>query len=195
MAKSNASIKYRAEEKRRHAIFIAIVLFILGLAMIIVSSYAYYRTTISGTISGTTGAWVFKANNATSSFNITLAPTQTDRTYNSTIAPGTSGSFDILIDGTGIGSPMSADYTITFSNFVNKPANLKFYSDSNFSTETDITANGYSITGTVASGNSTTKTIYWKWEYGTSSSITSDNSAADKNVSFTVTVVGTQHQI
>ena len=91
-------------------------------------------------------------------------------------------------------SDLAADYVMTFSDFQNKPTNLKFYSDSSFTNETDITASGYSITGTLASGDATTKTIYWKWAYGAASSVTLDNQDADKNVSFTVTVVGTQHE-
>lgn len=191
MARSNTSIRYKAEEKRRRAIILAIILFFVGLAMIFAGTYAYYRSTINGTVSATITAWVFKANNSASSFAITLSPTQ-NTTYNSTMAPGTSGSFSI--DLSTASSGLAADYTITFSNFTNKPANLKFYSDSSFTTETDITASGYSITGTLNANSSTTKTIYWKWAYGNDSSVTSDNSSVDKNVSFTATVVGKQHQ-
>lgn len=192
MAKSRTSIRYKAEEKRRHAIILAIILFILGLAMIVAGTYAFYRSTISGTINGSISVWTFKANNNASSFNITLTPSQTTSTLNSTMAPGTSGSFTINLSTKNNG--LSADYTITFSGFTNKPANLKFYSDSNFTTETDITASGYKITGTLAANSEETKTIYWKWPLGNTSSITSDNSAANKNFSFTATVVGKQHQ-
>ena len=193
MARSSSSIKYKAEEKRRRAIILAIVLFFIGLAMIFAGTYAYYRSNITGTVSATITSWSFKANNDASSFTIVLTPSQSSTTYNSTMAPGTSGSFTIALSTAN--SDLAADYTMTFSNFVNKPANLKFYSDSNFTTETDITASGYSITGTLNAGASTTKTIYWKWAYGNDSSVTTDNSSADKNVSFTVTVVGKQRQV
>ena len=192
MAKTGTSIRYKAEEKRRNAIILAIILFILGLAMIFAGTYAYYRNTINGTVSGTIAAWSFKANNSATSFIISLSLSQSNSTYNSTIAPGTSGSFSI--DLSAADSDLAADYVMTFSDFQNKPTNLKFYSDSSFTNETDITASGYSITGTLASGDATTKTIYWKWAYGAASSVTLDNQDADKNVSFTVTVVGTQHE-
>ena len=192
MAKSRASVRYKSEEKRRHALIIAIILLLLGVIMIIYGTYAYYQTAQSGTVTGSVAIWTFKANSSASSFNITLAPSQTNVTANSTMAPGTSGSFDIKLSTKANG--ISADYTITFSNFSNIPANLKFYSDSNYSTETDITASGFKITGTLAANSEVTKTIYWKWPLGNESSITADNAAADKNVSFTATVVGKQHQ-
>ena len=162
--------------------------------MIVAGSYAYYRTTISGSITASITTWEFKANNSATSFNISLAPSQTTKTLNSTMAPGTSGSFTITLDNHNNGLPVN--YTITFSNFQNIPANLKFCSDSETcNTVTDITAAGYSITGTLNAGQSALqKTIYWKWPLGDSSSVTADNAAADKNVTFTATVVGQQKQ-
>ena len=68
----------------------------------------------------------------------------------------------------------------------------KFYSDSTFSTVADITSSTYSLTGTLAANSSITKTWYWKWPYGDASSITNDNSAAEKNITFKVNVVGVQ---
>ena len=190
MARTNTNVRYKSEEKRRRAIILAIILFLIGIGMVIAGTYAYYQRTITGTASGTIARWNFKANNSTSSFTISLTPTQTANTLNSTIAPETSGSFKI--DLSTVDSDLPVVYEITFSTFTNKPANLKFYSDSSFTTETDITASGYKITGNMNAGTTTSKTIYWKWPYGTAASVTNDNAAADKTVSFNVNVVGTQ---
>ena len=43
---------------------------------------------------------------------------------NKTIAPGTKGSFDIILDTTG--ADVAIDYAVTFDNLVNKPTNMKF---------------------------------------------------------------------
>ena len=187
MANSKASIRYKVEEKKRRAIILAIILFIMGLAMIFMGTYAYYTKKVTGTVAGSVLAWQFKANDEVTSFTTTLAPSDTTTTLNSTMAPGTYGSFEI-----NLATTVSATYTITFSNFINKPANLKFYSDPGFTTETDITASGYSITGSLANGGTVTKTIYWKWPLGTTASITNDNAAADKQFTFSVNVVGQQ---
>jgi len=192
MAKSNADVRYKADEKRQRTLAIAIILFLIGLIMVFIGTFAFYQNTITGTVNGSIASWVFKANNNASNFAITLSPTQTTRTLNSTMAPGTSGSFTINLSTEG--SALGVNYTITFSNFTNLPSNLKFYSDSAYNTETDITASGYSLTGTLNANSTLAKTIYWKWEYGTSSSVTTDNSSADKSVSFTATVVGQQKQ-
>ena len=41
-----------------------------------------------------------------------------------TIAPGTNGSLDIILDTTG--ADVAIDYAVTFDNLVNKPTNMKF---------------------------------------------------------------------
>ena len=189
MAKSKNNVRYEAEVKRHRRIMIAVVLFLLGLIMVFVGTMAFYQTQVNGSGSGTVLYWNFQANNSMTNFNISLAPEQTTRTVNATMAPGTSGSFTFTLS-----TSITADYTITFSGFTNIPANLKFYTDSSHSTETDITASGYSMTGTLNGGSTTTRTIYWAWPYGTSSSITADNASADKSISFTATVVGQQKQ-
>lgn len=192
MGKSTAKVRYKAEEKRRHAIIVAIILLLVGLLMIFIGTYAYFQTTFTGQLSGNIAVWNFRANNANSSFNITLVPTQTSTTANQTVAPGTSGSFSIVLNTTGSG--LAADYTITFNNFVNKPTNLKFYSDQAFTNEINITQANYQMTGTVNANTTETKTIYWNWPIGDASSTTSDNQFINKNVSFTVNVLGRQHQ-
>lgn len=189
MAKKNADMRFEREKKRRRSILIALILLLLGIIMIIIGSYAFYTTTITGTISGTIANWSFKANNATSTFNITLKPTQSV-TANSKIAPGTSGSFSVVLKNEA--TLLGVDYTLTFSDFTNIPSNLKFYNDSTFATVADITSSTYSLTGTLAANSSITKTWYWKWPYGDASSITNDNSAAEKNITFKVNVVGVQ---
>ena len=192
MAKSNADVRYEAEEKRKHILIVAIILFLIGLIMVFIGTYSYYQNSVTGTVSGTIATWSFKANNNASNFNITLSPTQTARTLNTTMAPGTSGSFTIQLST--VGSALAANYTITFSNFSNIPSNLKFCSDAACNTVTDITASGYSLSGTLNAGTTVDKIIYWQWPVGGASSITADNAAANKAVSFTATVVGTQKQ-
>ena len=200
MAKTNASVRYKSEIKRKQALISAIVLFLIGLVMLFLGTYTYYNSQVTGTVNGTIAVWVFKANDATTSFRINLEPSQNvTATYTNayseqvkTIAPGTSGSFSIELST--IGSGLAVNYEITFSTFTNKPSNLKFYSDSGFNNETDITASGYKIQGSLSANSTTTETIYWQWPYGNSGSITSDNAAADKPVSFNLNVVGQQAQ-
>lgn len=189
MAKKNAEIRFEAEQKRQRAIIIAIILFLLGLILIMAGTYAYYQRTLTGTVTGTIATWNFKANNSASSFTVTLTPTG-NKTANSTIAPGTSGSFSVTLSAAS--SALPVNYVLSFSNFNNIPTNLVFYTDSSHTTVADIEASGYSVTGSLTAGGSATKTWYWVWPYGTASSVTADNADANKSVSFSVDVVGTQ---
>ena len=202
MARTDNNVRYRADERRHHAIILAIILFLIGLIMVFVGTFAYYQNDSAGSVNGTIAAWSFKANNNATSFRINLEPSQNitatyTNSYNETvktIAPGTSGSFSIELST--VNSALNVDYTITFSNFVNIPTNLKFCSDQNCNNVTDITATGYSLTGTLNAGLTTTKTVYWQWpaNFSDSSSIAVDNASADKAVSFDITVVGQQKQ-
>ena len=189
----NEEVRYKSEQKKHRIILIAVILLLVGFIMIAIGTYAYYRTTITGTVSGTIAAWSFKTNNASSTFTtITLAPTQTTKTLNATMAPGTSGSFDLVLSSVGSEVPIS--YEITFSNFTNVPTNLQFYSDEDFLNVSDIRTTGYKITGEMGSNSTLTKTIYWKWDYGTSTSTTDDDTDANKNVSFDCSITGKQKE-
>lgn len=189
MARENTDIHFEAEQKRRRTIIIAIILFLLGISFVIAGTVAYYQTTITGNITGTIARWDFKANNQASSFAITLAP-DGNHTDNATLAPDTSGSFSVVMNATD--SQLAIDYEVSFSNFLNVPTNLIFYSDANRQTPVDIESATYTLTGTLAAGSTTTKTWYWTWPYGNASSVSVDNADANKTVSFTVNVVGVQ---
>ncbi len=189
MARKLAEIRFEATQKRRKNIVIAIILFALGISLVVAGTLAYYRSTLSGVTSGTIAAWNFKANNVTTNFTISLTPNNGVSTSSSTIAPGTSGSFSVALSASA--SALGVDYEINFSDFTNLPQNLIFYTDDNYTTTVDLT-NNYSFEGTLAAGALLTKTWYWDWPYGNSSSITTDNASIDKTVSFNVTVVGTQ---
>lgn len=150
---------------------------------------ARYTSTVSGNGTASVAAWSFKANGETASMaNVAL----TDTTLNSKvttgkIAPGTDGSFDVSLDGSG--SDVTIDYVIKIDDITNKPANLKFYTDSAFSEELNLTTG---LTGSIALNALATpvvKTVYWQWVYG---SEVVDNGDAGKAMTFTISVTGTQ---
>ncbi|RGY96820.1 hypothetical protein [Clostridium sp. AM58-1XD] len=159
---------------------------------------ARYTTEVTGTGSATVAKWSFKANEQTATFtDIDLASTaytNIDKAGGNKIAPGTDGSFYIEIDGSG--SEVAIDYTIAFSELSNKPANLKFYSDSGYSTEiADLTAY-QDLKGEIAVDDLATpvkKMIYWKWDYGTAVKDVGPESGKEK-MTFTITVTGTQKE-
>lgn len=153
---------------------------------------AKYTTEITGTGSATVAAWSFKVNdNASTISEVKLTDTSLNsKVTDSKIAPGTDGSFDVKIDASG--SDVAVGYKIAFSNVTNQPKNLKFYSDSNFENEIDLTTGIEDEIALADVGTAVTETIYWQWAYDDTAASNKDNTDAGKAMSFTITVTGTQ---
>jgi len=104
--------------------------------------------------------WTFKENeNSAVTQNIHLKDTTKTK-----IEKGNTGKFDLLINGEG--SQTELTYVMVFSNFVNKPAGLKFYSDKECTKEL-IGSDSFVITGTLDKEQikkDFIKTVYWKWQ-------------------------------
>lgn len=150
---------------------------------------AKYTTAVAGSGSATVADWQFKVNEQTEKFTVELKDT-TDKTTGDTIAPGSKGSFDIKIDGTG--SDVAIDYKAEFSDMKNKPDNLKFYKDDAYSDEIGELSAYEDIKGTIgaeAADKIITHTIYWQWLYNES---VEDTVPAEKSMTFDITVTGTQ---
>lgn len=186
--------------KSRKIILMAIMLVLTILLGIIGGiTYAKYYTKIDGTGNAEIARWSFKANDETK----TIADIKLNNTYNenklekNTIAPGTKGSFDIVIDTTG--ADVAVDYEVKFDNEKNKPTNLEFtYEDT-----TSNTLKGLEdvLVGRIGVKEQRTKTltIYWNWDFetGTNNSEISNNDVIDtndagKDYTFDITIIGTQ---
>ena len=186
--------------KSKKIILIAILLLItIMLGIIGGITYAKYYTKIDGKGNAEIARWSFKANNETK----TIADIKLNNTYNEnklekyTIAPGTRGQFDIVIDTTG--ADVAIDYEIKFDNEKNKPTNLEF----TYENTTSNTLKGLEsvLVGRIGVKEERTKTltIYWNWDYetGTNDNEIADNDVLDtndagKDYTFDITITGTQ---
>lgn len=192
----NKNIK---EKIKKGIVYSAILISVTTLGIIGGNTYAKYFTKIDGEGNAEIARWSFRANN-TSTFmeNIQLSNTyNTSVLKNKTIAPGTNGSFDIVLDATG--ADVAIDYAITFDNLVNKPTNLKF--TYNGTTKSSLEELEDLLKGRITLDDSRTKTltIYWSWDYqtGTTDEEKSNNDRIDTNdsgrdFSFDMTITGTQ---
>ena len=190
----------KLNKKFRNALLVGSALIITTATGIIGGiTYSKYYTKIDGEGTAEVARWSFKANNATQTMeNITLSKVYDEAKLKAgKIAPGTSGSFDIVIDATG--SEVGIDYVIDFQNETNKPQNLKFTAEG----VTSNTLNGLenAIRGSIDQNGAKTKTITvnWNWEYETgmtSSAITTndaqDTADSQNDFSFDVVITGTQ---
>lgn len=165
------------------------------------STMAKYVSEVKGTATAAVAAWSFdvKDRTATKLTTIDLGSTTyrdayTEKTIKAdVIAPGTKGSFDIVIDGTG--SEVGIDYAVKIAAAENTtlPTDLTFTTDgSNY----DL---GSNISGTIDYNSAEnqmkkTITINWEWPYSSASSDkdSNDTTFAGKSWNLDITVTGTQ---
>ena len=186
-------------------ILLGVTVAVIGIGSLLASTHSKYTNKITGNGETEIAKWHFTVNGATETAStIHLADTYNPSTLiNGKIAPGTSGSFDLVVDSTG--SEVGVNYVVDFRNETNKPSNLKFkYKDGNtvrtFNNLEDLETY---LKGTI-NANDTNKTrtltVSWEWLYetGTATQIPA-NDKIDTNeglsaldYSFDVVVTGTQ---
>ena len=191
-------------KKRNKKVVLLVVLILLVsiLSFIIRGSFARYASYVNGHGVMEVAQWSFKANNETETIsNIKLASTYSAESLaEGKIAPGTYGSFDIVIDGTG--SDVSITYKVEFSNETETPRNLMYYFNGH-SASTLKELEKY-MTGTIAANASTkvkTLNVEWYWHYTTGEGAEEilANDAKDtldaqniQDSSFDITITGVQ---
>ena len=188
-------------KKNKKSLWLIVLLLLVGLTGgYVASTYAKYTSSVDKEGTVTVAKWAFADDNANSELEIDFTNTYHASTLvNDRIAPGTSGSFYIqVVNGT---SETGVDFTLNIKSIENVPTNLKFYSDSSFSSP--MTLNDGAITGQLKAGDATGVKVplYWKWEYETldsnNSSATGDgNDTTDgvnaNSLNVTVSITGVQ---
>lgn len=188
--------------KKKKIILTLAILGITLLAFIGGQAYDKYRTGIKGEGMAEVATWNFKINGQKEQVQaIQLISTCDNETLvNHKIAPGTSGSFNIMVDGTG--SDVGIQYNISFSNESNKPTNLKFeYENVEYNAIQELENNLSGVIKANEEEKSRTFKIKWKWAYETGSNeteiaendqIDTQNAQQLQNYTFYVSVTGTQ---
>ena len=175
-------------------VLIGIIILIIVMTFFIKSTYARYTSDSQAVGTIAVAKWAFETDNAINTINVNLSDTYDPTTLvDGRIAPGTRGSFAVVLNNAT--SETSVDFTVLIGAVANKPSNLKLYKDSSYTTE--ITPGTTTITGQLAKKDSTELpvTIYWKWDYYTSSAgdttDTSDGINA-ANLTIPITISGLQ---
>ena len=114
-------------------------------------SYAFYQTTINGTVSGTIAKWSFTANDQTSSFALDLGD----------LYPGKKGTYNITL------SAESSELDVYYELVFGYAAGSKYlYLDSAYTkpllTDDDSYIGKY---GVITKGTSVTVPLYLNWPY------------------------------
>ena len=185
--------------KRRNTAKLGVLAIVLTLATISMTgaTLARYVTEVKGTASATVAAWSFKANGQTDTMTaLNLVSTAYSNVKTNTVAPGTEGSFDIELDGTG--SEVDIDYivAITAGKDVVLPDDLVFSTEKiNDSNSGKKLAELSDITGELKLDDvmKKTLTVYWKWDFGAADTATSnDNKYQGETWTLDITVTGNQ---
>lgn len=188
--------------KKKKIILIIAILSCLVLSFIGGQSYSKYVSEVRGDGMAEVATWSFKVNGQKEQVQtIQLSSTCNNSTLvNNKIAPGTSGSFNIIVDGTG--SDVGIQYDIKFTNESTKPTNLKFtYDNQEYNSITELENNLSGIINANDENKVKTLTINWQWNYETGSNeseiakndiIDTQNAQDIATYTFNVIVSGTQ---
>lgn len=149
------------------------------------TTLARYVGEVKGTATATVAAWSFKVNGVDSSFTaIDLGSTDNRIAYKEedidtgVIAPGTSGSFKIELDGDG--SDVGIDYTVKLE----PKQGTTLPTDLTFEVGGEKYELGKDITGTIdANGGSMKKTlsITWNWPFDKDDTVDNNDNASQGN--------------
>ena len=167
--------------------YLAVALLLLFIAVSF-GTYAIYKSSATASDSVTAAAWVVEvndtdivANNTFTLDNITWGSTRYGQ--NGTIAPGDTGTVDIVIDASG--SEVGVAYTVDLSSVSTGNSNL-----------TVAPHSGSSLTGTIAYGSTMTATVTLDvtWTGVDSSAANSaDITTSGNDINIPVTVTVTQN--
>lgn len=159
--------------KKKTILKIAIVVMLVIAMFVAGYTYSKYKSTVAGSITGNVAKWSFSAQgaNGVALNNISLINTANNiSTANNTIAPGTSGSFGIVIDATG--SEVGVDYSVEVTDETINPSHLKFYlndgsqNPTKYDSLSQLAANTLHGTIPVNAENKTqTLNIGWEWPF------------------------------
>ncbi len=189
-------------KKNKKILFVILILLAIVLSFIGGKTFSKYMSTIQGSGTAEIANWVFKVNGTEDLVkNVDLLSTYNNETLiDNKVAPGTSGSFNIIIDATG--SEVGVDYKVKFLNETEKPQNLIFiYNDNEYATIQELQED---LSGTINANedNKTrTITINWEWQYETGENeneinqndiIDTQNAKDFENYTFDINVIGTQ---
>ena len=188
--------------KKKTALLVICAILAITLSFMIGKTFAKYVSEVKGAGTAEIANWVFKVNGKEDVVqNVNLLSTYHNETLiNNKVAPGTSGSFNIVVDATG--SEVGVDYAIEFLNESQKPQNLIFiYEDKPYTTIQDLEKD---LSGTI-NANDENKirnvTINWEWQYETGENaneidqteiIDTKNPKQLENYTFDIHVKGTQ---
>lgn len=174
-------------------------------ACLLGGTMARYVTEVSGSATAAVAAWSFKANEKDGTQNFTLdlgdsrTAYKTEDIKDKVIAPGTTGKFDIVIDGTGSEVGIAYSVAIAAADKTALPDDMVFSTSEITADNAGKKLSEFKIDdatipySAAADGMKKTITVYWSWAFDENDTAASnDNTYADQNWTLDITVTGKQ---
>lgn len=163
---------------KKRSKFITISLFCTAFIIIaLTATYAYYQSTIAGTVNGTIAAWSFTANNQTSTMNLDFGE----------FYPGKSGVYNLELSAEDSDLDVYYEFEIDYSYLIGR----HLFFDSEYSKCITCTPTSYiGKYGIIPAGEKVTIPIYINWPYDGNDS---EKYADGRVVSGDITIIGRQY--
>ncbi len=177
--RTNKVVKNDDKKKQKTKMIMGIAMMIFAVA-IAGGTYAFYQTTISGTVSGTILAWDCN-NGSDGSGTINLGD----------LKPGSSGQFTLKAYSTNF----KVDLVFKLNTGTNVPSNLKFYkakSGTNYSSAITLGTNAWTDNGVAKGSTGKSHVVYWNWPIGTSAETPMASGTSNLTVTIPYTITCTQ---
>lgn len=170
-------------KSNKKRLFVVVLLALLLVVLVLGYTFSKYKQSIEVSTKSTVAKWSFagsvlNAKNSSTETTISLADTVESSTIKEQrIAPGTKGTFNIVIDATG--SEVDLDYDVSVKSETRKPTNLYFtYNGEKYTTLKSLIdmvngKNTKEFSGTIEHAKSSndsqvvTYTVGWEWPYET----------------------------
>ena len=180
----------RNSNNKRKIIGILLIITIVISGGIGLTAYSMYKSQIQQAVEAQIAKWSFKVYSGTGenrkeiTQEISLADSRTDgkeeQVAKGKIAPGTNGEFILEIDGSG--SEIAIDYEVSIDT-LNKPTNLKFYTDNTYTTQMELVDGKITAFGGIELDEVNIPkqiTIYWKWDFETKTKVEKMQNSTEK---------------
>lgn len=185
-------------KRKNELTFLAIFILVVGTSIVYLfqTSYAKYRRTANTELNATIARWALKVNNQDINHETTLTNTITptlevsEYVKEGTIAPGSTGYFDIIIDA----SDVDVDFTFTVDGNYDETTPLSdlIFDKYKINDEAEITySETTGITGTITKNTAETNVrVYFKWNDDITNNMSNeDDTVYSQNEDFRTTKI------
>ena len=142
-----------SSKEKNYNVFFIVAIIVSVIVILGTVTYAFYQSSINGTVSGTIAKWSFTANNQTDSFDLNLGE----------LYPGKSGTYNITLSAES--SDLDVYYELIFTGASYTSINSFLCWDSSYTKPLVGNDSYVGRYGVITKGSSVTIPLYLNWPY------------------------------